>query len=173
MFLRGLALAGNCSGRRLRPDSAQCVLSPLKQKFSLTEQLHGRCHGLGMDALANGRVSSMDFIMIWAWMTSQSERKWGKRGSSTQDCSSQIVHVLLRLQAEYSSELAEPFFAMANWPCQCPTGQRDPERERERLGSGVLPVPIGALLSAHASITRTRARTRECARGGVHLPLSD
>ena len=136
MFLRGLALAGNCSGRRLRPDSAQCVLSPLKQKFSLTEQLHGRCHGLGMDALANGRVSSMDFIMIWAWMTSQSERKWGKRGSSTQDCSSQIVHVLLRLQAEYSSELAEPFFAMANWPCQCPTSQRDPEREREARFGG-------------------------------------
>ena len=29
---------------------------------------HGRCHGLGMDALASGCLGSMDVIMVWAWM---------------------------------------------------------------------------------------------------------
>ena len=29
---------------------------------------HGRYHGLGMDALANGCLGSMDVIMVWAWM---------------------------------------------------------------------------------------------------------
>ena len=29
---------------------------------------HGRYHGLGMDALACGWASSMDVIMVWAWM---------------------------------------------------------------------------------------------------------
>ena len=29
---------------------------------------HGCYHGLGMDALANGWVGSMDVIMVWAWI---------------------------------------------------------------------------------------------------------
>ena len=29
---------------------------------------HGRYHGLGMNALVNGWVGSMDVIMVWAWM---------------------------------------------------------------------------------------------------------
>ena len=29
---------------------------------------HGRCHGLGTDALGNGWVGSTDVIMVWAWM---------------------------------------------------------------------------------------------------------
>ena len=32
------------------------------------EALPNGCHGLGMDALACGWASSMDVIMVWAWM---------------------------------------------------------------------------------------------------------